>query len=184
MKLKKGDKIDVFGYKTIVEKTESFIGFERKIWFKDRQKNIKWRFESEVLKIRFIPKLTHQCFNRSFWNVYDTFKNIKVYNKHVNLNSGTDALNECKKLNLNNRNTNLIMEKMKNYIGTKKLRAVPMNKEEYNKYRGWKTPSDEDPKEEGMLVEYENGGTPNHKDHKGYISWSPKRVFEDTYKEI
>jgi len=71
---------------------------------------------------------------------------------------------------------------MQSYVGTKTLKAKPMTRGEYNAYRGWKTPHDEDPAEAGYLVEYTDGGKPNHHDHAGYISWSPKDVFEYTYR--
>lgn len=71
---------------------------------------------------------------------------------------------------------------MKLYIGTKIIKARPMNLGEYNKYRGWTLPGDEDPTTEGYLVEYTDGGKPNHKDHEGYISWSPKEQFEKAYR--
>ena len=48
--IQKGDEIEVFGYKTIVERTESFIGFERKVWFRDKQKNLRWQHESKIRK--------------------------------------------------------------------------------------------------------------------------------------
>jgi hypothetical protein len=70
---------------------------------------------------------------------------------------------------------------MQRYVGTKYLRATPMTLGEYNRYRAWQQPSGEDPAAPGYLVEYEDGGTPNHAQHKGYISWSPKAVFERHY---
>lgn len=76
------------------------------------------------------------------------------------------------------------MENMKKYVGTKELKATPMNKEEYCQYRQWEVPSNENPKEEGYLVEYLDGGKPNDERHLGYISWSPKDVFEKAYKLI
>ena len=71
---------------------------------------------------------------------------------------------------------------MKKYIGTKVLKAAPMNRGEYNILRGWNIPENEDPKEDGYLVEYQDGGKPNHPDYEGYISWSPKDVFEKAYQ--
>lgn len=71
---------------------------------------------------------------------------------------------------------------MKKYIGTKVLKAVPMNRGDYNILRGWNIPKNEDPKEDGYLVEYQDGGKPNHPDYEGYISWSPKDVFEKAYQ--
>ena len=73
---------------------------------------------------------------------------------------------------------------MKKYIGVKQIKAKPMTRGEYNEYRGWELPSDEDGGDEGLLVEYIDGGKSNHPDHEGYISWSPKSVFEQAYREI
>lgn len=72
---------------------------------------------------------------------------------------------------------------MKTFIGTKTVKATPMNRLDYITYRGWELPDDEDGTDEGMLVEYVDGGKSNHPDHKGYISWSPLDVFERSYKE-
>ena len=68
------------------------------------------------------------------------------------------------------------------YIGTKQVCGAPMNRLEYNQLRGWTVPADENPDDEGYLVEYLDGGAPNHKDFAGYISWSPKKQFEDAYR--
>ena len=70
------------------------------------------------------------------------------------------------------------------YEGTKRLYATTMNRGDYNDYRGWEVPADENPADEGYLVEYVDGGQSNHLDHAGYISWSPKDVFERAYKPI
>lgn len=70
------------------------------------------------------------------------------------------------------------------YEGTKRVHATPMNRGDYNAYRGWQVPTDENPADEGYLVEYVDGGKPNDSRHAGYISWSPKDVFERSYKEI
>ena len=72
---------------------------------------------------------------------------------------------------------------MKTYIGTKTLRAKPMGRADYNELRGWELPADENPDDEGYLVEYLDGGKPNHVDFTGYISWSPKVQFEAAYRE-
>lgn len=76
------------------------------------------------------------------------------------------------------------MNNMKMHIGTKLLLAVAMTLQEYNDYRGWDMPDDEDGSAEGCLVEYQDGGKPNHPDHAGYISWSPKEVFDNAYQDI
>lgn len=72
---------------------------------------------------------------------------------------------------------------MKNYIGTKRIKATPMNRQEYNDYRGWELPSDENGADAGMLVEYLDGGASNHPEHDGYISWSPLDVFNNAYQD-
>lgn len=70
------------------------------------------------------------------------------------------------------------------YYGTKRITATPMTRGEYNAYRGWTVPADEDPNDEGYLVEYTDGGRSNHPGHIGYISWSPKDVFEQSYRPV
>ena len=61
---------------------------------------------------------------------------------------------------------------MKKYIGTKIIEATPMSRGEYNRYRGWTIPKDENPADEGYLVKYSDG----------YESWSPKKQFEEAYR--
>lgn len=72
---------------------------------------------------------------------------------------------------------------MKKYFGTKVLTAVAMTLGEYNNQRGWIMPPDEDGTTEGYLVCYPNQ-KPNVEGYEGYVSWSPKEVFEQTYKEL
>lgn len=72
---------------------------------------------------------------------------------------------------------------MKQYIGTKIINAKPMNRLEYNKFRGWELPADENGADEGYLVEYPDGGQANTTEFAGYVSWSPKKQFEDAYKQ-
>lgn len=71
---------------------------------------------------------------------------------------------------------------MKRYIGVKEINAQPMTRQAYNDLRGWQLPADENGADEGYLVEYTDGGERNHADYKGYISWSPKGVFDRAYK--
>ena len=59
-----------------------------------------------------------------------------------------------------------------NYIGTKKVVGTPMTRLDYNQHKGWELPADENGADEGYLVEYDNG----------HQSWSPKDVFEDSYR--
>lgn len=72
------------------------------------------------------------------------------------------------------------------YIGSKVIKAIPTTKKEYCDYRGWAVPQNEDPDEEIYLVEYEVDpkSTPNHPNHAGYISMSPKHVFDTAYRKI
>lgn len=72
----------------------------------------------------------------------------------------------------------------KKYIGVKMIKALPMNRLDYNMYRGWELPEDENGADEGFLVEYVDGGKSNHTDHVGYISWSPKGVFNNAYHSV
>ena len=62
---------------------------------------------------------------------------------------------------------------MEHYIGVKEIDAEPMNRGDYNEYRGWAIPENEDPADEGYLVKYPDG----------YESWSPKEVFEKAYTQ-
>ena len=73
---------------------------------------------------------------------------------------------------------------MKKYIGTKIVTATPMSRGSYNTYRGWELPADENGDDEGYIVEYMDGGKPNHPHHEGYISWSPKEQFDNAYREV
>lgn len=67
------------------------------------------------------------------------------------------------------------------YIGTKVVHAVPMTRQEYNDFRGWVLPVDEDGSDAGFLVQYTDGGKGNVPGFSGYISWSPSDVFLGSY---
>lgn len=71
-----------------------------------------------------------------------------------------------------NRKKGKEKEDMKKYIGTKVILAKPMNRGEYNNYRGWQIPADENPADEGYLVKYSDD----------YESWSPKVMFDAAYR--
>lgn len=72
---------------------------------------------------------------------------------------------------------------MQLFVGTKVVLALPMTRQEYNDYRGWSLAENEDGTDPGYLVEYKDGGESNHPNHKGYISWSPKTVFDKSYRQ-
>lgn len=61
---------------------------------------------------------------------------------------------------------------MERYIGTKVVNAKPMNRVEYNNFKGWTIPSDENPLDEGYVVE----------DGRGYVTWVPKKIFESSHR--
>ncbi len=62
---------------------------------------------------------------------------------------------------------------MKHFIGIKEVDAKPMTRGDYNKYRGWQIPEDENPDDEGYLVKHSDS----------YESWSPKEAFGEAYSE-
>lgn len=64
-------------------------------------------------------------------------------------------------------------EEMRKYVGTKVIEAKPMTRGDYNEYKGWQIPANENPADEGYLVKYSDG----------YVSWSPAYVFEEVYRE-
>ena len=45
--------------------------------------------------------------------------------------------------------------------------ACPLTRGDYNKYRGWNIPPNENPNDEGYLIQYPDG----------YVSWCPKAAF-------
>lgn len=63
---------------------------------------------------------------------------------------------------------------MRKYIGCKLISAEPMTRGDYNKYRGWTIPADGDPEGEGYMIQYPDG----------YVSWSPKQVFDTAYLAV
>ncbi len=70
---------------------------------------------------------------------------------------------------------------MKMHIGTKVVTATPMTRLDYNEYRNWNLPENENGADDGYLVEYQDGGRQNDSRHAGYISWSPKEQFDNAY---
>lgn len=71
---------------------------------------------------------------------------------------------------------------MKQHIGVKLINAKPMTRQEYNDFRGWQLPADENGADEGFLVEYLDGGKGNTDLYAGYVSWSPAEVFNRAYR--
>lgn len=71
-------------------------------------------------------------------------------------------------------------------IGINNVSAVSMNRRDYCRLRNWDVPENENSDDDGYLVEYLDGEKPNCEElgFKGYISWSPKEVFDNAYREI
>ena len=65
------------------------------------------------------------------------------------------------------------LDGMSSYIGTKISGAKPMNRLEYNDFRGWDLPENENGDDAGYIVQYTDG----------YVSWSPAAQFEDAYRK-
>ena len=75
---------------------------------------------------------------------------------------------------------------MRLYIGTKVIKAEPMNLGDYNKLRGWPVLENEDPAKEGYLVGYSNANGKFDgplQDGCYHISWSPKDIFDKAYTQ-
>ena len=71
---------------------------------------------------------------------------------------------------------------MQQFIGTKIINAVAMTRQQHNDLRGWTVPADENPEDDGYLVEHVDGGQPNVQGYVGYVSWSPAAVFNNAYR--
>lgn len=71
-------------------------------------------------------------------------------------------------ININDKEQN-----MKIYVGTTIIKAKPMNRLDYNNFRGWVVPSDENGDDEGYVIE-----------NKGYVTWLPNEQFNNTYNEV
>lgn len=70
------------------------------------------------------------------------------------------------------------MTELKKYETRKTVYARPMTLGEYNEYRGWEIPEDEDPSYEGYLVVY------HIRTEHEYESWCPKWAFEESATKI
>lgn len=70
---------------------------------------------------------------------------------------------------------------MQKYIGTKLIRAEAMTRKEYNDFRGWLVPSNEDGNDEGYLIKHlENVIT----DDAYHMTWESKETFDKTYRPV
>lgn len=71
---------------------------------------------------------------------------------------------------------------MELHVGLKLINSMPMTRQEYNTFRGWQLPENENGDDKGYLVEYLDGGQANTSQCAGYVSWSPEDVFNKAYK--
>lgn len=63
---------------------------------------------------------------------------------------------------------------MKSFLGVKMVKAQEMTRGDYNSYRNWIIPKNENPSDAGYLVIYPDG----------YESWCPAKQFEEANKPI
>lgn len=63
---------------------------------------------------------------------------------------------------------------MDKYIGFKLIESTPMTLGDYNKFKGWTIPENEDPNKDGYQVKYSDD----------YISWNPKEIFDAAYLKV
>lgn len=119
-----------------------------------------------------LTKLTAFMHSNTF-NALDSEEQLLLAQQHGYMHQFVDVL--LKRIHL--------FKGMTRYTCHKQVLARPMNRGDYNTLRGWQLPADENGADEGYLVEYTDGGQSNHPDFKGYISWSPKDVFERGYEK-
>lgn len=68
------------------------------------------------------------------------------------------------------------------FIGTKIILATAMTRLAFCAYINREIDPKTNGDDAGYLVEYTDGGAPNHPGHAGYISWSPKAQFDNAYR--
>ena len=74
---------------------------------------------------------------------------------------------------------------MENYIGTKAVRAEEMTEGVFKRIIKNESPINESFfKNEGYLVEYLDSPNRNSSQYENYVSWSPKDVFERSYRKV
>lgn len=71
---------------------------------------------------------------------------------------------------------------MKRFNALKKVNAKPMARQEYNDLRGWDLPADENGADDGYLT-VDINSEPNLNGYDGYVSWTPKAMFENQFYE-
>ena len=74
---------------------------------------------------------------------------------------------------------------MVSYVGTLSVHAAPMMRQEYNDFRGWQLPENENGDDSGYLIE-DREGKKNTDQLDGFVQWLPKDEFERKFsnKEV
>ncbi len=67
---------------------------------------------------------------------------------------------------------------MKKYVRVNLVDAEPMTRGEYNRFRGWTNPANENPNDEGYVIWYRKGKEDE------YVSWCPKQQFDEVSREV
>lgn len=62
------------------------------------------------------------------------------------------------------------------FAGTSAVHASTMTRQEYNDYRGWKLPDDENGHDVGYIFE-DRAGKKNTEELEGFVQWLPKDEF-------
>lgn len=73
---------------------------------------------------------------------------------------------------------------MKQYVTTNLVSAKPLTRLEYNQYRGWTLPENENGDDMGYLIEDKESKLVNDNRHTGYITWLPAQEFETKYQSL
>jgi hypothetical protein len=74
--------------------------------------------------------------------------------------------------------------KMEEGVTIKRIKRKKMTLGEYNAFRGWIQPDNENPNTEGYLIEYLDSKNPNTDDYENYVSWSPKDVSDEAFTQL
>ncbi len=75
-------------------------------------------------------------------------------------------------------------EAMMHCVGIKHVKATPMTLGYFRAYMDKTIGDSEDVNAPGYLVEYVESPNPNHRNHAGYVSWSPEGVFNKAYAQV
>lgn len=74
------------------------------------------------------------------------------------------------------------MSPLKRFNALKKVTAKPMTRQEYNDLRGWDLPANENGADDGYITVDINAPS-NLEGWGGYVSWTPKEIFNNQFYE-